>query len=105
MSERESKADLIRRLRTERKLSQKDLAAELKTTRHVVLRWEGGQEPDFESARKLGAFFGLPPERFFTPRPARADRLAAIEGRLDRLEAALASIERHLPGADEAPGQ
>ena len=50
----------LKQLRTDRQLSQKQLALELKTTNSSVCDWECGRaEPDIETLIKIAKFFDV----------------------------------------------
>jgi transcriptional regulator with XRE-family HTH domain len=53
-------ADKIKRLRTARKMTQRDLADALGIKQQTVCRWEsGGGEPNIEMLIKLADFFNI----------------------------------------------
>lgn len=90
--------ETIHALRSERGISQKDLARELQTTRQVVIKWEQKQQPDRQSRAKLAAFFGVPPETFTLEGAALAlqEKLATFETRLEGVERATQPDEEAL---------
>lgn len=59
-------ANVIRRLRRERDVTQEELAAALDVTYQSVSRWENGQSyPDMELIPKIAAFFGISTDVLF----------------------------------------
>ena len=49
----------IKKLRTDKGLTQKDLADQLHVTFQTVSKWEGGtNEPDIATLKELSRFFG-----------------------------------------------
>ena len=51
---------IVKELRTENRLLQKELAAELGVGRTTVVSWETGQyEPDLETLEKIADYFGV----------------------------------------------
>jgi transcriptional regulator with XRE-family HTH domain len=46
-------------LRTQRGLSQEDLARELRVTTRIVQRWEKGERPSRKNREDVAAFFGV----------------------------------------------
>ncbi|PWK67193.1 helix-turn-helix protein [Streptomyces sp. CG 926] len=62
----------LRKLRTEREMSQTELGAEIQMSATTVSRWESDQmRPNVESLLKLAAFFGVPLEQLANGRVAR----------------------------------
>ena len=53
-------AETLRRLRTEKALSQQDLAARMYVSRSTVARWENGSRlPDVETLSRLSKCLGV----------------------------------------------
>ena len=55
-----SVAKHIRRLRTERRMTQEDLAGKLFVTRQTISAWETGKaQPDLETLERIAAALGV----------------------------------------------
>ncbi len=58
----------VRELRSQRGLSQAEVAAALGVSRQTVISIEGGRyQPSLPLAFRIGRFFGLPLEKIFEP--------------------------------------
>jgi transcriptional regulator with XRE-family HTH domain len=96
--------EALKDARDRKGLSQAQLAEELGTDRLMVLRWEKGQVPGPDYQAKLTRALDLSRtffDGYLRPTPTSV-RLAR---RLDRLEEAVAQIERRLSETDEPPAR
>ena len=97
----------IRRLRTDRGLTQEALAAALNVTAQTVSKWECGNSiPDVQLLPELAVFFGVTIDRLFAMSPQQ--QMERIENRiydcglLDKAEER--QIELQLRAFAEDPG-
>ncbi len=59
--------NIVRELRTQRRISQKQLAERVKTTRQTIIRIEKGEKPSFDVAMNISKIFDLPVNEIFLP--------------------------------------
>jgi transcriptional regulator with XRE-family HTH domain len=90
-----------------RRLTQRDVAAELGVHAATVTAWEiGRQRPEGENLRRLAVLLGVAPEEIAGPSALPADAAAprALDGPAAELFASFDGLVRYLGGI-AAPGQ
>ncbi len=106
-------ADVIRRLRRERDITQEDLADALGTTPQSVSRWENGYVyPDMEMIPKIALYFGVTTDVLFgmndKARSARLEELRKISRDIaaeDKGRVTERRYQHHLAAYEEFPDE